>query len=354
VGLILTGLQKTNMLIFTLRRFSLFFFTLLLLTMLSFSLSFLFPGEQLINLTGQISASPEQLAVLADEYQQQSGLLAQYVSYLKHLFQGDMGYSMTSQLPISSEVLNRLPATVELASVALLVAMFVGIPVGFFAAIYHRKVPDNLILTIAMIGYSIPVFWLGILAILVFSIQLGWFPSSGQISLLFEIKHITGLQLIDILLSDSPYKWQAFQDATRHLILPVIVVALAPATIFMRLARSAMLEVLDTHYIKAAKAKGLTFSQIIYRHAMRNAIIKVIRDIGLQFANLITIAMVTEVIFSWPGIGSWLIESIYQRDYTAIQGGLIVLSSFIFIVHIIIDLVYAALNPLAREPHHGT
>jgi cationic peptide transport system permease protein len=153
VGLILTGLQKTNMLIFTLRRFSLFFFTLLLLTMLSFSLSFLFPGEQLINLTGQISASPEQLAVLADEYQQQSGLLAQYVSYLKHLFQGDMGYSMTSQLPIASEVLNRLPATVELASVALLVAMFVGIPVGFFAAIYHRKVPDNLILTIAMIGY---------------------------------------------------------------------------------------------------------------------------------------------------------------------------------------------------------
>lgn len=354
MGLILTELQKTNMLIFTLRRFSLFFFTLLLLTMLSFSLSFLFPGEQLINLTGQISASQEQLAVLADEYQQQSGLLGQYVSYLKHLFQGDMGYSMTSHLPISTEVLNRLPATVELASVALLVAMFVGIPVGFFAAIYHRKAPDNLILTIAMIGYSIPVFWLGILAILVFSIQLGWLPSSGQISLLFEIQHITGLQLIDIILSDSPYKWQAFQDATRHLILPVIVVALAPATIFMRLARTAMLEVLDTHYIKAAKAKGLTFSQIIYRHAMRNAIIKVIRDIGLQFANLITIAMVTEVIFSWPGIGSWLIESIYQRDYTAIQGGLIVLSSFIFIVHIIIDLVYAALNPLAREPRHGT
>jgi len=342
------------MLIFTLRRLSLFFFTMLLLTILSFSLSFLFPGEQLINLTGQLYASPEYLEALAHEYHQQEGILSQYFSYLTHLFHGDMGYSMTSQLPITSEIFNRLPATIELTCVALLVAMFFGIPVGFVAAIYHRKVPDNFILAIAMIGYSIPVFWLGMLAILVFSIQLGWLPSAGQISLLFEIKHVTGLQLVDILLSDSEYKWQAFQDASRHLILPVIVVALAPATIFMRLARSAMLEVLDTHYIKAAKAKGLTFSQIIYRHGMRNAVIKVIRDVGLQFANLVTIAMVTEVIFSWPGIGRWLIESIYQRDYTAIQGGLIVLSTFIFIVHIIIDFVYAALNPLAREPHHGT
>lgn len=341
------------MLIFSLRRFNLFIFTMLLLTILSFSLSFLFPGEQLINLTGKINATPEQLAKLADEYQQHSGLITQYFSYIQHLFQGDMGYSMNSQLPIATEIVNRLPATVELTVVALLVAMFFGIPIGFIAAIYHRKAADNLILTFAMLGYSIPVFWLGILAILVFSIQLGWLPSAGQISLLFEIEHVTGLQLIDILLSDSEYKWQAFQDATRHLILPVIVVALAPATIFMRLARSTMLEVLDTHYIKAANAKGLTFGQIIYRHAMRNAIIKVIRDVGLQFANLITIAMITEVIFNWPGIGRWLIESIYQRDYTAIQGGLIVLSSFIFIVHIIIDLVYAALNPLARESRHG-
>jgi cationic peptide transport system permease protein len=327
---------------------------MLLLTILSFSLSFLFPGEQLINLTGQINASPAQLVALSTEYQHQAGVLTQYFSYVSHLFHGDMGYSMTSHLPVATEILNRLPATIELTCVALIVAMLVGTPIGFIAAIYHRKTPDNIILGIAMIGYSVPVFWLGILAILVFSIQLGWLPSAGQISLLFEIEHVTGLQLIDILLSDSPYKWQAFFDATRHLILPVIVVALAPATIFMRLARTAMLEVLETHYIKAAKAKGLTFWQIIYRHAMRNAFIKVIRDVGLQFANLVTIAMVTEVIFSWPGIGRWLIESIYQRDYTAIQGGLIVLSTFIFIVHIIIDFVYAALNPLAREPRHGT
>lgn len=159
--------------------------------------------------------------------------------------------------------------------------------------------------------------------------------------------------IIDILLSDSPYQWQAFQDATLHMILPCLVVALAPATVFIRLARTAMLEVLETPYIRAIKAKGLSDSQILINHAIRNALVKVIRDVGLQFANLITIAMVAEVIFNWPGIGRWLIESIYQRDYTAIQAGLLVLSSFIFFVHIVIDLLYAALNPLARESSYG-
>jgi cationic peptide transport system permease protein len=179
-------------------------------------------------------------------------------------------------------------------------------------------------------------------------------PSAGKISLLFEINHVTGIQFIDILLSDSPYKWQAFKDASTHIFLPAFVIALAPATIFVRLARTAMMDVLDSQYIRAAKAKGLSFRQIIYHHAIRNAMVHVIRDVGLQFANLVTIAMVTEVIFSWPGIGRWLIESIFQRDHTAILGGLLALSSFIFIVHIITDFIYAALNPLAREGRHGT
>ena len=261
---------------------------------------------------------------------------------------------MASQLSISSEIISVLPATIELTLVALFIAMVFGIPIGFIAAINHRKATDNIILSISMIGYSIPVFWLGLLAILIFSIQLGWLPSAGQISLLFEIEHVTGIQFIDILLSESPYKWQAFMDASTHIFLPACVIALAPATIFVRLARTAMMDVLDSQYIRAAKAKGLSFSQIIYHHAIRNAMIHVIRDVGLQFANLVTIAMVTEVIFSWPGIGRWLIESIFQRDHTAILGGLLALSSFIFIVHIITDFIYAALNPLARDSRHGT
>jgi cationic peptide transport system permease protein len=204
-----------------------------------------------------------------------------------------------------------------------------------------------------MLGYSIPIFWLGLLAILIFSIQLGWLPSAGRISLVYEIKHVTGIQFFDILMSDNEYKWQAFQNATLHIIMPASVVAIAPMTIFIRLARTSMMEVLESSYITAAKAKGLTLWQIIYRHAIRNALVNVIRHVGLQFANLVTLAMVTEVIFSWPGIGRWLIESIFQRDYTAIQGGLLALSSFIFIVHILTDFIYAALNPLARDRKHG-
>ncbi|WP_206484470.1 ABC transporter permease [Thalassotalea sp. G2M2-11] len=342
------------MLIFTLRRLSLFVFTLLLLTLLSFSLSFLFPGDQVTNISGQLNASPEHLEMVAAQYGKHESIFIQYWRYLTHLFQGDFGISMASQLPISEEVLNHLPATIELSSVALLIAMLVGIPIGFIAAIHHRKVTDNIILSFAMIGYSIPIFWLGLLAILIFSIQLGWLPSAGQISLVYEIEQRTGFQFFDILLSDSPYKWQAFQNASAHILLPACVVALAPATIFIRLARTAMLNVLETHYIKAAMAKGLNYRQIIFRHGIRNSLVGVIRDVGLQFANLVTLAMVTEVIFSWPGIGSWLIESIYQRDYTAIQGGLLALSSFIFIVHILTDFIYASLNPLAREVHHGS
>lgn len=341
------------MLIFTLRRLNLFILTMLMLTVLSFSLSFLFPGEQIINISGQVNATPEQLEIVGLSYAKNESIVFQYWVYLKHIFNGDLGLSMTSQLPINNEIVTQLPATIELSLVALFIAMFIGIPIGFFAAINHRKMADNAILSFAMIGYSIPIFWLGLLAILIFSIQLGWLPSAGQLSLLYDIKHVTGIQFIDILLSDNPYKWQAFQNASTHILLPACVIALAPATIFIRLARTAMLAVLDTHYITAAMAKGLTFSEIIYRHAIRNAMVRVIRDVGLQFANLVTLAMVTEVIFSWPGIGRWLIESIYQRDYTAIQAGLLALSTFIFIVHILTDFIYAALNPLAREVNHG-
>lgn len=326
---------------------------MLLLTILSFSLSFLFPGEQLINISGQVNASPEQIKILAIHYGKNENIIVQYWLYLTHIFDGDFGVSMTNQLPIYNEIITHLPATIELSLVALFIAMFIGIPIGFIAAVNHRKAADNLILSFAMIGYSIPVFWLGLLAILIFSIQLSWLPSAGQLSLLYEVKFVTGIQLLDILLSNDPYKWQAFKDATAHIILPACVIALAPATIFIRLARTAMLAVLDTHYIKAAMAKGLTFNQIIYRHGIRNAMVRVIRDVGLQFANLVTLAMVTEVIFDWPGIGRWLIDSVSKQDYTAIQAGLLALSTFIFLVHILTDFIYAALNPLARGARHG-
>lgn len=342
------------MLRFTIRRLSLFFFTILLLTFLAFSLSYIFPGNTVINMSGQIHATPNQLHQLALQYKMNGSIFDQYIHYIDNILHGDFGLSMARQLPISSEISHLLPASIELSILALMLAMIVGIPLGFIAAIYHHHKIDNIILTLSIVGYSIPVFWLGLLVILIFSIQLAWLPSSGSISLLYEIKEHTGFLLIDILLSDSAYKWQAFNNALAHAILPASVIALAPATVFIRLARTAMVEVLKTNYIQAAKTKGLNFSQIIYRHAIKNALGGMFRHIGLQFANLVTFAMITEVIFSWPGIGRWLIISINQRDYTAIQGGLLVLSTFIFIVHSLIDFVYATLNPLARENKHGS
>lgn len=337
------------MLTFTLRRLNLFFFTMLALSMLSFSLCYLFPGDPVINLSGQINADESQLQTLIASYNFNHNFLSQYLAYLQHIINGDLGVSMTRQGSVYEEIFTLLPATIELSIAALFIAMLIGIPAGFIAAINHGKMIDNSILSFAVVGHSIPVFWLGLVSILVFSIQLGWLPSAGQLSLVFEIESLTGFQLIDIMLSDSPYQWQAFYDALSHLILPAFVIALAPTTIFIRLARNAMIEVLNQPYIKAAKAKGLSTSQIIYRHAIRNSLVGVIRHVGLQFANLMTLAMVTEVIFSWPGIGRWLIESIYQRDYTAIQGGLLALSTFIFLIHIITDFMYAAVNPLARD-----
>ncbi len=342
------------MIIFIARRLTLFFFTLLILSIFAFSLCYWFPGDPVINITGKIHASPEQLALLTEEYRFNDSVISQYFSYINHVLQGNFGVSMYNQRPIAAIISQLLPATVELSIVALLIAVIVGIPSGFIAAIYHKKWIDNVILACSMIGYSIPVFWLGLFAILIFSINLGWLPASGNISLIYEIPVITGIQFIDILLSDSPYKWQAFQDATQHIILPATVIAIAPATIFARLARSAMLDILDTNFIKSAQAKGLTRAQVIFHHGIRNALMRMILHVGLQFVTLVTLTMIIEVIFSWPGIGRWLIHSIYQRDYTAIQSGLLVLSTFIFIVHILNDFVYILLNPIARGNRFGS
>ncbi|WNC67425.1 ABC transporter permease subunit [Thalassotalea nanhaiensis] len=342
------------MLNFTLRRLNLLFFTLLMLSIISFSLSYLFPGNELVNLTGQVNADEQQLAHLTEVYQMDKSIFHQYFAYVGQIFEGNFGISMSSQTPISVELATFLPATIELCLAALFIALLLGVPLGFLAAIFHNKVVDKVILTFAMIGYSIPVFWLALILILVFSITLSWFPSSGQLNLLFEIPHVTGFKFIDIILSESPYTWQALKDAFMHIIMPAFAVAMAPMTIFIRLARTSMLDVLESNYIKAAKAKGLSQTSIIYHHGIRNSLVGIVRQIGLNFANLVTIAMIAEVIFDWQGAGSWLIQSIFERDYTAIQGGLIALATFTFFINILTDFLYAALNPLERHKKHGS
>jgi cationic peptide transport system permease protein len=338
---------------YILRRLILLSFVLFSLSVLTFSLSYLFPGEPLNNLSGVQEIKVSQLAELEDKYKIDSDYITQYLAFISRIFSGDLGISFNSQSPIFEQVNRIFPATVELAIYSLTVSMLIGIPLGILSAYYHRRLPDTLILTATLIGYCLPVFWWALLVILVFSLQLGWFPSSGRIGLVFEVPHVTGFILVDILYSDMPYRYEAFINALKHLTLPTLVLATYPTTVLVRYTRGSMLTVLDTNYIKTARAKGLSTFQVLFHHGLRNALLPVIRLLGLQFSSLITLAMITEVIFSWPGVGRWLIDSINQRDFPAIQGGLLAVATFVIVVTVTSDIVYKWLNPVSRTQVDG-
>jgi dipeptide transport system permease protein len=198
----------------------------------------------------------------------------------------------------------------------------------------------------SLVGYSMPIFWWALLLILFFSINLGWTPVAGRLGFLYDIEPVTGFMLIDTLLADDP---EAFLDAVRHLMLPALVLATIPLAVIARMTRSAMLEVLRENYIVAARAKGLSPFRVVFRHALRNAMIPVVTVIGLQVSILMTGAILTETIFSWPGIGKWLLESIYRRDYPVVQGGVLLIATLVIFVNALVDMLYAVINPRIRK-----
>ncbi len=335
------------------RRLSLLLFMLFTLSVFTFSLSYLFPGDPLVNLSGLNSASATEVAELSNRYLLQESYVKQYIAFLLRVFQGDWGISFASGDKVFSHVITLFPATLELSLYALIVSVCVGVPGGILSAVYDKKWPAKTINGSALIGYSLPVFWLALLLIMVFCLKLGWFPMSGRVGLLYEIPYSSGFILWDIFHAGFPYQGAAFFDALHHLALPTIVLATYPTTVLVRFTRSSMLNVLDQNYIKTARAKGLNRAQLIIHHALRNALLPVIKQIGLQFSSLLTLAMITEVIFSWPGIGRWLIDSIYQRDYPAIQGGLLAVSMFVIFATILADVVYTLFDPISRNQSHG-
>ena len=337
------------MTLYLLRRLFLLAFVFIALSILAFSLGYLFPGDPLQNFTGLRNISAEQMPQLMAEYRMNDGYIQQYLAYLERIINGNWGLSFASQQPLLQEVQPLIPATLELAAYALLTSFFIGIPLGIVAAIKPDGALSKLISAIAVAGYSLPVFWLALLLIMIFSLALGWLPTAGRLGVLYEIPHQTGFMLVDILLSDSPYQREAMLNALQHLLLPTIVLATFPTTVMLRFTRDSMLEVWDQSYIKTARAKGLRRSQVLYRHGLRNALLPVIRQIGLQFSTLITLAMITEVIFSWPGIGRWLIDSIYQRNFPAIQPGLLIISTLVITVNMLTEVLHTLFNPLARK-----
>jgi dipeptide transport system permease protein len=287
-------------------------------------------------------------AQLVKEYGFDKPILVQYAIYIGRVLHGDLGKSIITQAPVIQEFSALFPATVELAVCGILFALVIGIPAGIVAAVRRNSIFDHGVMATSLTGYSMPIFWWGLLLILLFSVQLGWTPVSGRLDVLYYIEPKTGFLLVDSLMSDEK---GAFKSALAHLILPAIVLGTNPLAVVARMTRSAMLEVLGEDYIRTARAKGLPPLRVIGVHALRNALIPVVTVIGLQVGVLFTGAILTETIFSWPGVGKWLIEAINRRDYPVLQGGMLLLGVVVMLVNLLVDVAYGVINPRIRASH---
>jgi dipeptide transport system permease protein len=336
------------MLRFLLTRLSLIVPTFIGMTLLAFFLIRLVPGDPIETLAGERGIDAARHAQLLKEYGLDKPILVQYGIYIGKVLQGDLGKSLITQEPVLREFLTLFPATIELAVCAILFALLIGIPAGIVAAVRRNSIFDHGVMATSLTGYSMPIFWWGLLLILLFSVQLGLTPVSGRISVQHYIEPTTGFLLIDSLLTGDK---GAFTSTLQHLILPTIVLGTNPLAVVARMTRSAMLEVLGEDYIHTARAKGLAPLRVVGVHALRNALIPVVTVIGLQVGVLFTGAILTETIFSWPGVGKWLIEAINRRDYPILQGGMLLLGAVVMLVNLLVDVTYGVINPRVRQAH---
>ena len=333
------------MLRFVIQRALLMIPTFLGAALLSFTLIHLIPGDPIQMMLGEKVIDPDRHAALLHQYGLDRPLYIQFFDYIWHVLQGDLGKSIVTKNTVLGDFFTLFPATLELAFCAIVFAVVFAIPAGVFAAEKRGSVYDHAVMGAALTGYSMPIFWWGLLLILLFSIHLGWTPVSGRIDLDYYFDEGTGFMLYDSLVSDQE---GAFASALSHLILPSIVLGTIPLAVIARMTRSSMLEVLGEDYVRTARAKGLSHFRVVGVHALRNALIPVVTVIGLQVGTLMAGAILTENIFSWPGVGSWLVNSIGQRDYPSVQGGVLLIASFVILVNLSVDLVYGLLNPRIR------
>ncbi|CAO3402315.1 ABC transporter permease subunit [Azospirillum sp. 11R-A] len=334
------------MLRFILTRVSLVIPTFLGITFLTFILIRLVPGDPIEVRVGERGIAPDRLAALRHELGLDQSLWQQFLDYVGNVLSGDFGLSLVTHNSVLSEFVTLFPATLELALCAMLFATLVGLPAGILAAVKRGSLFDHGVMGASLTGYSMPIFWWGLLLILFFSVALGWTPVSGRLDLVYYVEPVTGFMLIDTLMAGD---YEAFRSALSHLILPTIVLGTVPLAVVARMTRSAMLEVLGEDYIRTARAKGLASGRVIGMHALRNALIPVVTVIGLQVGTLLGGAILTETIFSWPGVGKWLIESINRRDYPALQGGVLLIATSVILVNLLVDVLYGVLNPRIRH-----
>lgn len=314
------------MLLYSVRRLNLFIITLLILTMVGFSI---------------LRLEPNSPWALQDYW---SG----WLTYIGELMQLNFGISK-SGVPIVDELKVVFPASLELCLIAFIISLMIGIPVGTLAGMKQGKWIDTAISFTSMSGYSAPIYWIALLMIMVFSLHFEVVPVGGRYDLLYQIEHVTGFALIDAFFASGEYRAHALQSVIEHLILPCIVLALAPTTQVIGLMRASVSEVMGQNYIRAARIKGLSTREIVTQHVLRNAIPPIIPKIGVQLSSMLTLVIITESIFNWPGIGRWLIDALSNQDYVAIQAGVIVVASLVLTANILSDLIGAMVNPLVRK-----
>ncbi|HEV7291234.1 MAG TPA: ABC transporter permease subunit [Devosia sp.] len=331
---------------FLLQRLLLIIPTFIGITIIAFAFVRILPGDPVLLIAGERGVTPERYQMLMQQFGYDQPIWRQYFDYLFGIFQGDFGTSISTKRPVVNDFLALFPATVELSFFAIIFAVSLGIPAGIIAAVRRGSWYDQTLMGTALVGYSMPIFWLGLLLIILFSGILGWTPVSGRIDLFYFFPAVTGFMTIDALISGQD---GAFVSALRHLILPAVTLGTIPLAVIARQTRSAMLEVLGDDYVRTARAKGLSPRQVVGVHALRNALIPVITTIGLQIGVMMAGAILTETIFSWPGIGKWMIDAISRRDYPVVQAGLLLIALIVMAVNLIVDVLYGLINPRIRH-----
>lgn len=332
---------KVLMVAYTIRRLLLLIPVLLGMVIIVFSLIHAIPGDPARTILGQL-ATKEAVADLTKQLGLDKPLFVQFFDYIKDLLTGNLGTSLKTQSPISEEIWPYFGATVELAVAAMIIAIIIGVNAGIISAWFQNSWFDYIVMLIALIGVSMPIFWLGLMEQYVFSIKLDMLPTTGRDDIRNPVEAITHLYLLDTLLQG---RFDQFIDVIKHLILPSLALATIPMAIIARITRSSMLEVMRSDYIRTARAKGMKMFWVVYKHSLKNAFIPVLTIIGLQTGLLLGGAILTETIFGWPGMGTYIYEAIEFRDYPVIQSGILILALVFVLINLIVDLLYAAIDP---------
>lgn len=323
--------------------------TLFGISLLAFVMIRLVPGDPVTLMLGERGGSPEAVAEIKASLGLDKSLPTQYFLFLKNIFSGDLGTSIVSKRTVLSEFADRFPATIELSIIALLFAVILGLPLGVLAACARKEWQEKLLMGGSLIGYSMPIFWWGLILILLCSVMWGITPVAGRIGVQFDVEPRTGFLLIDVFLAGQG--WSGLLSALHHLMLPMITLGTLPLAAIARMTRASLQAILREDYIRTAHAKGLPRQYVIMKHALANALVPIVTVIGLMGSQLLTGAILTETLFAWPGIGRWLVASVNARDYPVIQGGLLLISVVVITVNFIVDMIYVMINPQMRV--HG-